>query len=53
MESATPTAVPFLLAHFAFHGSNPLSGPVADLLFLAGPVLLLVTAWLLVRRPRR
>ena len=46
-------AVSLLIAHVGFHGSRPLAGPVADLVFLAGSALLLVAAWLVVHRTGR
>ena len=52
MDSAL-IAVSLLIAHVGFHGSHPLSGFVADLVFLAGPALLLGVAWLVVHRTGR
>ncbi len=46
--------VSLLLAHLGLHGGeNPLSGLFTDLLFLAGPVLVLGAAWLYVHRASR
>ena len=52
MDSAL-IAVSLLIAHVGFHGSNPVTGLVADLVFLAGSALLLVAAWLVVHRTGR
>ena len=52
MDSAL-ISVSLLIAHVGFHRSDPLTGLVADLVLLAGPVLLLVAAWLFVHRAGR
>ena len=52
MDSAL-IAVSLPIAHLGFHGSHPLTGLVADLIFLAGSALLLVAAWVVVHRTGR